>query len=135
MVNLRDMPTAEVERLAEHAALEAMRRRHNAAAGCERQEPLVDIGKAVDTSATASGRRHPYLPEGFTIDNLDAWMTFQPWDPQQQDAGTQVRESLAAAAKTIFRVVPNGQFRDEAIRLIIRCRMAANAAISFKGRF
>jgi hypothetical protein len=141
MVNLKDLGTDELEKLAAGASAEAMRRRFNEAD----RRPMVDMGKSPDTwraedrasrqEIAQQGAAGAYLPEPFTMDNLEAWMTFQPWDRDQVDNGTQVREALTHAAKTIFRVVPRGLFRDEAIQLIIRCRMVSNAAISFRGRF
>jgi len=74
-------------------------------------------------------------PERLCLANIDDAMHYQPWMPDQQEAGEIVREVLTAAAKAILRHVPEGAFRRGALEDIINARMKANAGISFRGRF
>ena len=92
------------------------------------------LGKAVPKQYPHDMTTSPG-PEPFTLANIDAAMTYQPWGPLETEAGEIVRESLTLAAKAILRHVPAGAFRSVALRAIIDARMNANAGISFRGRF
>ena len=72
---------------------------------------------------------------GITLDTIDELMRYQPWGHFQQESGDQVREAVTLAAKVILRTCPAGRFRSEALSQLLQCRMNANAAISFSGRF
>lgn len=98
------------------------------------------LGKAAEPrrdydQCAGSVRAYQALAERFTLENIEDAMHYQPWMPDQQDAGTIVREALTAAAKAILRSVPDSPFRTVALRNIIDARMNSNAAISFRGRF
>lgn len=75
------------------------------------------------------------IGQEFTLDNIDEAMAYQPWMPDQQEAGTIIREALTTAAKAILRHAPVGRYRSVALRQVLDARMNANAAISFRGRF
>lgn len=95
-------------------------------------------GESLDYKTLSTDRdAKPMQPasEEITLNNIEAAMTYQPWDSKQQDAGDLVRETLTIAARAILRYVPRSPRRTLAIQHLISARMDANAAISFKGRF
>jgi hypothetical protein len=76
-----------------------------------------------------------FVAEDLAVGNIDELMTYKPWDVEQEEAGTQVREVLSAALKTILRCVPRSPTRTVACRKIVEARMDCNAAITHRGRF
>lgn len=64
---------------------------------------------------------------------IDGLFRYQPWTDEQRAKGDLVRDSLAAAVKTIIANVPPCPDRSVAIRKIIEARMDANAAITLGG--
>jgi hypothetical protein len=65
------------------------------------------------------------------IDNL---FTYKKWNDEEAKAGTEVRNSLANAMKTVVKNVPPGQIRDMVIVKLLGCRMDCNMAITFAGQ-
>lgn len=58
---------------------------------------------------------------------------YQKWTPEQEEAGTNVRETLESAFVAILAHVPPGPTRTDALRDIYNARMKANAAITHQG--
>lgn len=72
---------------------------------------------------------------GVTLENVERCFRYQPWGPDQVDAGDQVRESCVNLARVLLRVVPSGPDRSSALRKLRELRMDANSAITFRGEF
>lgn len=74
-------------------------------------------------------------PQMLDLENIEAAFTYQKADRQQLEHFAIVREALIAAGKAMLRVVPPCMDRTLALERLRECRMWANSAISFHGRF
>lgn len=143
MINTNGLSPRDVQELQKHSE---MLRFKNAECDSSRPTTAGDCNKEWAPSGAASnslsnqttgmgagvGQR---LTEEVTLENLDEVMRYQPWMPEQVQAGDIVREALTAAVRAILRVVPRCPSRTKAVNHLIDARMDANAGISFRGRF
>lgn len=117
-----------------HETFERVRRQRMASQGTpayDKTQALAGGGYGVAGSSSPG-----WITEELSLDNIDAAMTYQPWDESWQSlAADLVKETLTIAARAILRYVPRSPRRTLALQHLINARMDANAAISFKGRF
>jgi hypothetical protein len=66
--------------------------------------------------------------------DINELFTYKEWTPEEVQRGTDVKNALANAVKTIVKNVPAGQTRDQVVMDMIDIRMRCNAAITFNGK-
>jgi hypothetical protein len=84
-------------------------------------------------SAPEINRADTLTPE--LVERIEQMFTYTPWDPQQEEAGIAVRDSLIDAVKTIIDCVPPCPDRSAAIRKLREARMDCNSAITHRGQY
>lgn len=140
-MDLNEYSRIELEELQHRIFQEQMRRDGaGAAVGVMDRAREANTKSALPSVMAAGGGPsqpppNPFLSERLTLQNVDDAFRYQPWMPDQHDAGEQVREALVAAAKTILRCVPETPTRTRALNGLVDARMLANAAITHRGRF
>jgi hypothetical protein len=70
-----------------------------------------------------------------TEQEIDDAFTYHPWTNEQMEAGTKIREALAAGVKAIVACAPPCPDRSAAIRKLREARMDANSAITHNGKY
>lgn len=102
------------------------------------ESPQSNAGSVAGSNGSGRYFPGPSAPSasaaGLHLDNVEEVFRYQPWNPDQVDAGNQVRDALVLAAKTILRTVPPSPSRTRALNAVMDARMLANQAISFFGR-
>jgi hypothetical protein len=116
---------------------------------------IIDTGsepknteKLVDAPPTGKANRHARLQapnlQDFTRaaeltpaveKEIEDAFDYQPWTPDQTNAGQHVRTALAEAVKVLIEYVPPCPDRSSAIRKLREARMDANSAITHRGKY
>lgn len=93
------------------------------------------VEQAMEQATTAPTANAGARAERITLENVAEAFTYQPWNEDQNAAGTMVRQALETAARVILLNVPETPLRTRALNCLIDARMLANAAITFRGQF
>jgi hypothetical protein len=87
----------------------------------------------------ATPQQNPVLAARTVTPEVEEMVTdmfeYHPWNDNQQERGTHVREALKAAVLVLIHNVPPCPDRSAAIRKLREARMDANSAITHGGNY